>query len=161
MQLRRPLLAFLVGFWAWSLGNMIWGSRGQEASLRLAQALEEHDRRLAELRLERELLEGDFQALLKDPERVALAARALGYYRGDELRFAPQNPSPPALTRPPASWRNGAPEIPASEPSPIPGTLGMIGFLLTLIVVEWVGSPRRSSARRSAIREIPGDVRTG
>lgn len=139
MRHQRFLISFLAGFLAWTLGNMVWGSRGAQAQAGLSAQLREQTQLLMSVKTEKEVLEQDFEALLRDPQRVRLAARSLGYYEPEEYRLAIfQNPNERAISARPVqkTKKQYQPQKSDENNFPLASWLGIGVFLLTLISLE-------------------------
>ncbi len=163
MRHHRFLLSFLVGFIAWTLGNMVWSNRGAQARAHLMVQIDTESQVLSRLTIEKEILQQDFEALLRDPQRVRLAARQLGYYEQDEYLLAVFGKSTTTLSPEKAIRRIENRHLSESKTEaeiPWAALLGGVFFLMTLVTLELGSQATRVDKSENRVKEIPGDAQT-
>lgn len=161
--MRKILLAVTISTVGVTVMAAAFGPRGWNARKNLEETRAGFSEMKNELELERRRLEQEFDALLREPERLRLAARTLGYFEKNEkvlvvngtARVA-EEPRPPQLE----------PKLP-ENPSEFEGNFfRLFWLLLTLTVLavmetrEWLAGKKEGRPSRPSVKGIPGDART-
>lgn len=96
MKAARLVLLLSLGFLLRSLALFLWGSGGLADYRKVAAARDQLAANIEDLRRINSGLRREVESLGSDPERVALEARRLGYFREGQrvVRFQGQKPRP-------------------------------------------------------------------
>jgi len=100
MKAARLVLLLSLGFLLRSLALFLWGGGGLADYRRVAAGRAELAANIEELKRINSGLRREVESLGSDPERVALEARRLGYFREGErvVRFQGEGPQPGSYT---------------------------------------------------------------
>gem|GEM_PF-3865929 len=156
------MLASLVSLLLGTVMMSIFGPRGYLAYLDQLKRKDRITQKMEGLEEEKLRLESEFDAFLREPARVALAARSLGYYHQDEKVLIVNGKT--VLTE--IQGHNEILLEEDSDPMYLEGffrLLGVLIFLTTLAffeTVDWIEKKKGGRTSRPQIKEIPGDYQT-
>lgn len=138
---------------------MVLGGRGTLAFEKLQTTQVELISLIERLNLEKQQQQTDFQALLREPERVKLTARNLGFYEGDEYVLFYENVTP---IRSKKDYRLNRLDLSQNkqkeeDPSPLPLWIGVIFFMLTLFLRDvWTNAIKPRSDQKPIKESLDG-----